>query len=319
MRKVIFILGMHRSGTSALAGALRCLGLYLGDDFIEPIAGVNEKGFWEHKKLVDINERLLARVNKTWYSVVGLLEVDWTSSLFDDIKKESLDFVKEVFGEEEVFALKDPRLCLLLPFWLDVMSELDISPAAIIINRSPVEVARSLNRRDGIPQSLSEALWIIYSSSMLISTKNMPVAFIDFDDLLLAPVRSFLSLQSVLGVRLNIDGTGWRDYLDANLRHHKNTEDKVVFPFGGELYSHLSNYSMKSDVNKSFLLDDLYRGVNIEHILDGQAELFLRYNREVIANQELSARLSSAEEKYSYLLSMLRQQKLLLDKIEGLE
>ena len=58
-RRVLLVLGMHRSGTSALAGALRILGVYFGDQFLEPQKSINERGFWEHREIVDLHERLL--------------------------------------------------------------------------------------------------------------------------------------------------------------------------------------------------------------------------------------------------------------------
>ena len=44
----VIVLGMHRSGTSALAGLLHELGLEMGSSLMSGRADENEKGFWEH-------------------------------------------------------------------------------------------------------------------------------------------------------------------------------------------------------------------------------------------------------------------------------
>ena len=54
----VLVLGMHRGGTSALAGALHLHGFDLGPSLMEPSEGVNSKGFWEHLDVFAIHERL---------------------------------------------------------------------------------------------------------------------------------------------------------------------------------------------------------------------------------------------------------------------
>ena len=61
----VIVLGMHRSGTSALAGTLQRLGLDLGDGLM-PANAENERGFFEHLEIVDIHDRLLATLDSSW-------------------------------------------------------------------------------------------------------------------------------------------------------------------------------------------------------------------------------------------------------------
>lgn len=60
------MLGMHRSGTSMITRALVCLGVDLGDDLLDAVAGSNERGFWEDRSIVDLNDRLLAALGSRW-------------------------------------------------------------------------------------------------------------------------------------------------------------------------------------------------------------------------------------------------------------
>ncbi len=51
---VLFVVGMHRSGTSALCAALAARGVSFGSDLLGPMAGVNDEGFWEDAGVVAI-------------------------------------------------------------------------------------------------------------------------------------------------------------------------------------------------------------------------------------------------------------------------
>ena len=58
-RKAIVVLGMHRSGTSAVCGALDVLGVNFGQR-LAPAAKDNEKGYWEHPEIVSVARRIIA-------------------------------------------------------------------------------------------------------------------------------------------------------------------------------------------------------------------------------------------------------------------
>ena len=63
--RALLILGMHRSGTSAVTGALALRGVYLGQDLMPP-GPDNPRGFWEHAGVVAIHERLLEALDRRW-------------------------------------------------------------------------------------------------------------------------------------------------------------------------------------------------------------------------------------------------------------
>ena len=65
MRNIIFILGMHRSGTSAVSGALRFCGFGHGGALM-PNQRDNVNGFWESLPIVRLNTRLLAMAGMRW-------------------------------------------------------------------------------------------------------------------------------------------------------------------------------------------------------------------------------------------------------------
>ena len=60
----ILILGMHRSGTSALSGTLSILDVYLGSKLI-PALEQNAKGFFENTQLNTLNNNL-QQISDCW-------------------------------------------------------------------------------------------------------------------------------------------------------------------------------------------------------------------------------------------------------------
>src|SRR4051794_27736950 len=73
--QAVLVLGMHRSGTSAMAGALALCGFATGSDLM-PAAADNPKGFWEHAGVVAIHERLLRALDRPWHDPRPLPD-DW--------------------------------------------------------------------------------------------------------------------------------------------------------------------------------------------------------------------------------------------------
>jgi hypothetical protein len=117
--KVVCVLGMHRSGTSLLTGALRLLGVHLGSDenLLPSDEEANRKGFWENRLIVDLNDALLSRLGGDWHNLPDF-PPDWFSSPeFADLRREARAVISKEFGNVPVWGWKDPRACLTLPFW----------------------------------------------------------------------------------------------------------------------------------------------------------------------------------------------------------
>ena len=67
--RAILVLGMHRSGTSAITRVLNLLGVELGAHLMPAAAGNNEGGFWEHMRVVEIHEALLHALGRSWHDL----------------------------------------------------------------------------------------------------------------------------------------------------------------------------------------------------------------------------------------------------------
>ena len=220
--KAVCVVGMHRSGTSFIAGALRFLGVSLGDParLLRP-GSDNPKGYFEIQSLMQLDDELLAYLGGAW-DQPPVLEPGWERTKgVAAFRDRAAEILQESFGPfadwSGVIAWKDPRLSLLLPFWRTV------TPIAttIVVVRDPVEVAVSLGARGyqvGAVQASS--LWLRY---LLAATRDDPghllVRHSDiFDDLsgTVARLAQHLGLPAPDStVEAEV-----REHLDDDLRHH---------------------------------------------------------------------------------------------------
>ena len=96
--------------------------------------------------------------------------------------------------------LKEPRICLLAQLWLNLLEV----PVSVIVHRSAIEVARSLEMRNGFPLRFGLALWERYNTSALNATLGLRRVQVNHSDLMADPVQLVrtLSMQlEALGVR----------------------------------------------------------------------------------------------------------------------
>ena len=167
-RRAIMVLGMHRSGTSAATRVLNLLGVELGSRLMPP-APDNPTGFWEHLDAVEIHDRLLGNLGRSWDDFRPL-PADWLHSApAQHAEQQIQQLIRSEFSDTPLWAVKDPRLCLFVPLWERVLRSLGIEPCALIVLREPAEIARSLHERNAIPAALGEALWCRYTAEAIRS------------------------------------------------------------------------------------------------------------------------------------------------------
>ena len=128
----ILVCGMHRCGTSALTRVLSFLGAALPID-VYPAGPGNEMGHWEPRDLGPLHDRVLASVGTHWASLVPGNERSLESEIPNQFRSEIRRLILEQYGDEALFVVKDPRLSLLLPLWIDVLGELEINPRITVI------------------------------------------------------------------------------------------------------------------------------------------------------------------------------------------
>ena len=221
----VFILGMHRSGTSALARVLNLMGLYFGEeDAGTGRSSENEKGFWERRDVRMINDSILFTSKSDWD-----LLAEFDPDLVPDTTKEGhasaiADVVTKLDAHRPWF-VKEPRLCVTFPIWRPALER----PVCIHISRNPLEVAHSLKARNRMPVRVGLALWELYNVRALQATVELPLLRVTYEDLVSDPggtsetVRLFLAKHGSYPVR-NPTASELSGSLDSKLRHHQKEE-----------------------------------------------------------------------------------------------
>ncbi|MGL5489250.1 MAG: sulfotransferase family protein [Shewanella sp.] len=223
-RRWILVLGMHRSGTSAIAGALAHNGIAFGDSFIELQGDVNEKGFWEHAELVAINEALLKELGAAWFDPFSLMtqfEQGWRPS--DALFGRMCAFLRHPeFADAQQCGLKDPRLSVLLPCWQQAMSYMGDEACYLLMNRDMDQVARSLQKRDQMSLLLGQLLWGEYTFSAEAYTRNLPRCWLDYEVMLANPGAALAHIQ----LQLSLSTTASADFIDPSMQRQLSRGSK---------------------------------------------------------------------------------------------
>jgi GT2 family glycosyltransferase/truncated hemoglobin YjbI len=181
---VYVVLGMHRSGTSAMGGVLEALGVEFSNNLIPGDPEINLKGYWEHGEINVLHDQLLGHLGSSWDDPKPLPNNWLDGDLTAEFRDKLINVINKDFGKSRIWGFKDPRLCALLPLWMDIFEELRIEPYFIIMVRHPEEVADSLFRRNGFDWQKSSLLWTKHFLEAEYHTRNRRRVFISFDDLL---------------------------------------------------------------------------------------------------------------------------------------
>lgn len=229
----LLVLGMHRSGTSAMTRCLNLLGMDVGSNLLAPNE-VNARGFWEHADAVRINDRLLSSFGMQWYSLEPLPK-DWMrSKAADRAKLNIIGLIERDFQGLPLWGLKDPRMCRLAPLWIETLQEQGIDVSAVFTSRSPVEIARSLERAQGIQQPVSVLMWLQHLAEAEIATRGLPRSMSSYTDLLSDPMATLERIGSDLALdwpmRLHSREAPIRAFLDQGLRSHRDDAEITHLP-----------------------------------------------------------------------------------------
>ncbi len=225
-RTAVFVLGMHRSGTSATAGMLHCLGISFGTNLLAP-SKYNEKGHFEEEAIVTLNNKILAYYKTSWDDTDPFI-ININTMQAYRFKHEIKQCIQQNFSRHFIFGLKDPRLCLLLPLYIKAVQELGFMPKLIFVRRNPSEIAASLQNRDHMPRQKALQLTKKYLDAATATIQVNPflkVLNVSFDFLLKDPLavinqlKSFLPMSKLKRERVK----SAIEFLDKNLKHYNFT------------------------------------------------------------------------------------------------
>jgi hypothetical protein len=167
--RVISVLGMHRSGTSCLAGSLHRQGMFMGT--VTPPRPSNRRGHFESFDVMDLQDELLEASNGAWWGPPDAVE--WRPEHYEKARA----ILAEHAGRP-VWGFKDPRTLLTLEGWRRLVP--DLQPIGIF--RHPLRVARSLNTRDDMRLETGLRLWKDYNERLVRFHTEAPFPIVSFDE-----------------------------------------------------------------------------------------------------------------------------------------
>ncbi len=221
-QKLIVVLGMHRSGTSAITKGLETLGVRLSEEVI-PSGEGNEKGHWEDLDIVCLNDRVLSLAGMRWDSpaVFPISSID--SDVGQSLVEEAVNLIQKRLNTYQVWAFKDPRTSRLLAFWLRVFDRIEVKPEFLVTVRNPLDVAKSLEKRDGFLFERCQHLWLQHTLANLGLLSEYNTCFVDFSCFLEKPGYELLRLSAKLELNANeaLIKQFSDSYLDKSLCHSK--------------------------------------------------------------------------------------------------
>jgi len=223
----ILICGMHRSGTSALGGALHACGVVMRENM--PADHFNPKGYFEKVEVMDIHEEFFRQFGMSGVSVEAL-PVDWQEGEAAQRARLRIgELVENEFAQESLWAIKDPRLCRLVPLWRSALSDDALRPVLVV--RHPLEVVGSLHYLSGYTTSRGLLFWLRYVLEAERNTRGMKRSVVRYEDLLASPLVVLARLEKELELRFpdsEVRAEKLKNWIDAKL--NRNAEKRRFQP-----------------------------------------------------------------------------------------
>lgn len=225
LKTAIVIAGMHRSGTSSIAGAAAILGASLPKHLMAAHEGSNPLGHFESQKIVDLNDAILSNVGSRWNDWREIPDAWLKSDFARECRATALDILTQEYDGAPLIVLKDPRICRLLPFWGPILEEAGYRGSVFLPYRNPFEVAASLKERNGFSRGEGLLLWLRHALESERATRDQPRDFLFWPDFLEDPVGALTRSAERIGFtwpRVSDFSLAELDeFVSRDLRHNK--------------------------------------------------------------------------------------------------
>lgn len=220
---ILFVLGMNRSGTSALTRVLSLSGGVLPTGLVGSMPD-NPRGHWEPRQANYVNEGILRRHGSTMFDPTlrlqepGALDAAQTAACIEDIK----GFLATLPAAPLV-VIKDPRITVLSSLWFEAARLAGFDVMTVIAVRHPQEVIPSLAQRTGAVPELTGALWLKYNLVAERETRAVPRVFVEYANLLDDWRREVARISAALPIDLRTrDEAAIEEFLKPGLHRHRH-------------------------------------------------------------------------------------------------
>ncbi|WP_189521358.1 glycosyltransferase [Mesorhizobium sp. M1B.F.Ca.ET.045.04.1.1] len=182
-RTCIMVLGMHRSGTSALTRAISLLGAELPKNLLGANP-TNPTGHWEPSRLLDLHEKMLAEAGSRWDDWRPFEQTDLGAARLRFYKAEIAKVIDEEYGSAPLFVLKEPRISRFVPLYAEILKRMNVDVRYVLTQRNPLAVIASLEKRDGFTSGFSALLWLRHELEAEQATRGKLRIFVSYEAML---------------------------------------------------------------------------------------------------------------------------------------
>lgn len=244
---------MHRCGTSMVAGILAKCGYDFGSaSELLPANQSNSLGYFENEKIAyRVNDAIFSHFGGSWHNPPEL-PPGWQSKPELEHLRSRAKAVVDSYGGHQNWAWKDPRASLLVPFWEQLVPDMTY----IICVRNPIDVARSLQQRDGLSMQEATGLWHQYVSSALAQTSDSRRIIVFYEDFFEAPRAALTKLLEFLDVPHQPKETELEKSIFQRLRHHQTTLEELELNAEISLECKQLYISLRKQYSMGFQLTD---------------------------------------------------------------
>jgi GT2 family glycosyltransferase len=304
----ILLLGMHRSGTSAIARIIGLMGAWIGEEqsLLAQHPSDNPTGYWERQDVTLAQHDFLLATGNHWDTLANY----HAESTPIAVQTQLLDRLRPIVAEldaHQPWLLKDPRLCLLLPLWQSLLQ----SPVHVIAVRNPGEVAASLlhGPRGAYSTHFLLALWEKYLLSTLTTLRGKPALFVSYERLLAEPLTE---CARMLGALRDLGVTGLHSadpqqvqaFLDTKLhRSHALSHTPLSTP-QAVLYAWLE---ARTAASGAVPVEDFPANGEIDAVL-AEYEIAIRHARTQAATQTVAQANAEAQRNAAIEVANHKQQ-----------
>ena len=231
----LVVVGMHRSGTSALSYCLSRVGASLPLHVVGA-SSANERGHWEPENIIALNDRYLDVIGSGWDDWRKLDLTAISSSVKAAFSREIKSTIRDEYPGKTLLMLKDPRISRMIPLYNEVLRGMGYEPRYVLCLRNPAEVVSSLSDRDGMTESHASLLWLRHMLDAELATRSLPRSVHRYDALLSNWRRSLEGISKDLKlVWPKAPDEAEADicsFLDSNLRHFWNDKESFAGAHG---------------------------------------------------------------------------------------
>ncbi|WP_435747956.1 sulfotransferase family protein [Nocardioides sp. SYSU DS0663] len=242
-RRVVFVVGSGRSGTSTMSGTLQTLGMHVPQPEVDADE-TNPKGFGEPQWVVDFHHELLQRCN---VAVSDARPAAWFEAgklaTLDPLRTRLHEWLEQQFVEGgPELVVKDPRLAWFLGLWRSAALRCDATPAYVTMLRPVTEVVGSKQKyyaggkvAGRFGEISRTAAWVNMMLHTERATRGSDRAFVRYHDMLTdwtIPVFGLgrlFDLDAVTSASAN-DIRRVHQFIDPGLRRVQLTWDDVQVP-----------------------------------------------------------------------------------------